>query len=62
MNKQLDSQCVIKYMFTHEQIEEQEQFTQDLKAGNASIAFEGSFLEGMAFLKGTNELVENIVH
>lgn len=59
---QANSQHAIKLVFTQEQIEEQVEFTQDLKQGNVETAFEGSFLEGKAFLEGTHELVENSLH
>ncbi len=62
MNKQLNSQGIIKLVFTQEQIEEQKQFTQDLEQSNIETTFEGSFLEGKELLKGTHELVESIIH
>ncbi len=61
MNK-TNSQRAIKLVFTQEQIEEQVKFTQDLEQGNVETAFEGSFLEGKAFLEGVSELVESRIH
>ena len=50
MNK-TDPKHAVKLVFTQEQIEEQVKFTQDLEQGNVETVFEGSFLEGKAFLQ-----------
>lgn len=47
-----------RYVFSREQIEEQKQFVKDLKAGRANIVFEGTFKEGISFLKDTGDLVD----
>ena len=62
MNKQLNSQRSMKLVFTQEQIEEQKQFTKDLQQGNVKTTFEGTFLEGKAFLEGTHQLVDRKLH
>ena len=47
---------------TKEQSEEVQVFKQDLQNGSADIAFEGSLLEGKAYLTGIAEIVEATNH
>ena len=49
-------------VFTAEQISEQKQFIRDLENNNADIVFEGTFEEGLSFLKDTGDLVDAINH
>ena len=62
MEKQLNSQRSVKLVFTQEQLEEQKQLIQDLQQGNVETAFEGTFLEGKAFLEGAHKLVDHKLH
>jgi len=50
--------CVAQAIFTEEQLAEQKQFKTDLENGNAKIAFEGTFEDGIQFLVGTGKLVD----
>ena len=61
MNK-TNSRRRIKLVFIQEQIDEQVEFVQDLKQGKVETAFEGSFSEGMAFLKKIHKLAKNTSH
>ena len=54
--------CVAQAIFTEEQLAEQEQFKTDLENGNAKIAFEGTFDEGIQFLKETGKLVDACIN
>jgi hypothetical protein len=47
---------------TKKQIKDIDQFKADLAKGNVSLAFEGSLLEGMAFLQGAKDIVEAFNH
>ena len=49
-------------VFTKEQIAEQKQFKNDLENGNAKIAFEGTFKDGIEFLKETGKLVDTCIN
>lgn len=62
MNKKLNSQHLVKFTFTEEQLEEQEKFTNDLQQNNVETVFEGTFLEGNAFLEGVHTLVDRNLH
>lgn len=62
MNKQFNSQYVVKLQFTQEQIEEQQQFITDLENNTVDIVFEGNILEGKAYLDGLKQLVDNSIH
>ncbi len=59
---QISSQRVVKLTFSHEQIEEQKQFITDLESNNVNIAFEGSFDDGLSFLRDTGDLVDTLHH
>lgn len=48
-----------RIVFTKQQAEDIQKFKADLKEGNVEIAFEGSLLEGIAFLKGSKGIVES---
>ena len=54
--------CVAQAVFTEEQLAEQKQFETDLENGNAKIAFEGTFEEGMRFLRETGKLVDACIN
>lgn len=62
MDKQNDSRRSVKLVFTQEQLEEQKQLIQDIQQGNVETAFEGTFLEGKAFLEKTHKLVDRKPH
>ena len=49
-------------ILTEEQSKEVQKFKDDLQNGSAGIAFEGSLLEGKAYLKGLAEIVETTYH
>ncbi len=51
-----------KIILTKEQIEEIHKFTQDLENNSTDITFEGSLLEGKAYLNGLAEIVEATNH
>ena len=61
MNNQ-HKQQVLKKVFTSDQIVEQEQFMNELENDTANIVFEGTFADGIDFLKGTGELVDTFNH
>lgn len=46
-----------RMVFSKQQIEDIRKFRTDLQKGDIDVAFEGSLLEGMAFLKGVNDIV-----
>lgn len=48
----------INCQFSKEQVEQINQFEKDLKAGNADIAFTGTFDESIQFLKDTGNFVD----
>lgn len=54
--------CIAKAVFTKEQLAEQKQFKTDLQNGNAKIAFEGTFDEGIEFLKETGQFVDACIN
>ena len=54
--------CVAQAIFTEEQLAEQRQFKTDLENGNAKIAFEGTFEEGIRFLVETGKLVDTCIN
>ena len=51
-----------KIVFTKEQVEEVRKFKEDLQNDSADIAFEGSLLEGKAYLNGLAEIVKATHH
>ncbi len=51
-----------KVVFTKEQALEIENFNADLENGNVEFAFDGTVLEGHAYLKGIVNIVEAINH
>lgn len=51
-----------KVVFTKEQALEIEKFSTDLENGNVKFVFEGSLLEGSAYLEGINKIVEAVNH
>lgn len=53
---------IVKLRFTPEQIEEQRQFKNTLENNTANIVFEGTFTEGIEFLKDTGEFVDTFNH
>lgn len=59
---QKQAQTMQKIVLTKEQSEEVQSFKQDLENGSADIAFEGSLLEGKAYLNGLAEIVEATNH
>ena len=46
-----------KYVFSAEQIEEQKQFKNDLENKKVDFVFEGSFEDGMNFLKNQKKSI-----
>lgn len=58
MDKKFNSRHLVKFVFTQEQLEEQEKFTNDLRFNNIDTVFEGTFLEGKMFLEETHKLVD----
>lgn len=59
---QFSPQRTIRLVFTPEQIEEQKQFVKDLENNKGGIVFEGTFAEGISFLKDTGDLVDTLNH
>lgn len=59
---QKQAQTISKIVMTKEQSEEVQVFKQNLQNGSADIAFEGSLLEGKAYLTGIAEIVEATNH
>ena len=53
---------MVRIEFSPEQIEEQKQFMADLENDNVEIAFEGSFDDGLSFLRDTGNLVDTFHH
>lgn len=51
-----------KIVFTKKQLKEIEEFKVELAKGNVEFAFEGSLLEGKAFLQGANSIVDAVIH
>jgi hypothetical protein len=51
-----------KIAFSKKQIQEIEEFKEELAKGNVEFAFEGSLLEGKAFLQGAIDIVETLNH
>ena len=51
-----------KVALTKKQLKEIEEFKADLAKGNVEFAFEGSLLEGKAFLQGANNIVDAVIH
>ncbi len=49
-------------VLTKEQVDEVQKFKQNLENGSADITFEGSLLEGKAYLNGLAEIVEATNH
>lgn len=63
MRAQQNSQRVVKansIIFTTEQVKEIANFETDLQEGKQEIAFEGSFLEGKAYLQGLRKIVDSV--
>ena len=54
--------CIAKPVFTKEQLAEQKLFKTDLQNGNAKIAFEGTFDEGIKYLKATGQFVDACIN
>ena len=52
----MNKKSIDKIVLTREQLEEVQTFKENLENGSAEIAFEGSFVQGTAFL---NELVKS---
>lgn len=53
---------ILQKVFTKEQLIEQEDFKTDLENGTANIVFEGTFEEGISFLKETGKLVDTCIN
>ncbi len=51
-----------KIVLTKDQIDEVHTFKTNLQHGSADISFEGSLIEGTAYLKGLAEIVEATNH
>lgn len=51
-----------KIALTKEQVEVVKTYEAELAKGNVEFAFEGSLLEGVAFLQGANRIVETLNH
>ena len=59
---QSNSQRVVRLMFSPEQIAEQKQFISELENNNAGVVSEGTFTEGIQFLKDTGDFVDTFNH
>lgn len=51
-----------KVVFTKEQALEVKKFESDLDSGNVEFAFDGTILEGKAYLEGIINIVETVNH
>lgn len=51
-----------KIALTKEQLEVVKAYEAELAKGNVEFAFEGSLLEGKAYLQGANDIVESLNH
>lgn len=60
-----DTQCLGNgntLVFTRKQMKDIQNFKKSLENGNPEFAFEGSLLEGEAFLRGVMQIVETVNH